>query len=137
MKYRLDNIIAVKKNFLMISKRCSNKTWTTTTHIPSASLCLVIESPRIRFTRNFNKQAIKIRWAYTRSCGPGFSRKKLLFPRFFFYLWCFIPYRLYSHCINNFNFLKTLACFVTIHERHHSSFVYYRNFVVFSKSNVT
>ena len=64
-------------------------------------------------------------------------------PSVLLYLWYFLPYRLRSHHYNKLNFLKTLACtvalcfFATIHQRQDSSFVYYRNFVVFSTSNVT
>ena len=65
---------------------------------------------------------------------------RLLF--FIFVVFFTVAYRLHSYYFNNLYFLKTLTCtvalcfFATIHQRHHLLFVYYRNFVVFAKSNV-
>ena len=133
----------------MIWKRCNYKTWITTTRSYGPGLKAGLHrfyfGQKAFFLHSLQAQA---NFLETHKQTKFFAWKKcdvnrlLVVKIYFFSLSVFLSYRLRSHCFNNLNFLKTLPCiealcfFVTIHQRHHSLFVCYCNFVVFSKSNV-
>ena len=125
----------------MVSKRCNNKSCTMLRIYARRLLFVYLRAVYASRETSINKQRYteRIRVVVVQTLVV-----KIYFfsPSIILYLWCFLSYR--SHCFNNVHFFKTLVCTVshncflaTIHQRHHSPFIYYHNFLVFSKSFVT